>query len=111
MHQWQSSPNLFVFSDESVDERGITHRRSMLVTGAVFQGGTDTGQPACAISRPRFRLQLLAARRGLGRLERGIRQHTNRARSRCGRNTTRGCVSGSDVDSGLWFLLCGRRRS
>jgi hypothetical protein len=42
MHQWQSSPNLFVFSDESVDERGITHRRSMPVTGAVFQGGTDT---------------------------------------------------------------------
>jgi hypothetical protein len=32
---------LFLLADESVDERGITHRRSVLVTGCVFQGGTD----------------------------------------------------------------------
>jgi hypothetical protein len=41
MRQWQSSPNLFLLADESADEQGITHRRSMLVTGCVFQGGTD----------------------------------------------------------------------
>ena len=41
MHQWQSSPNLFALTDESVDERGITHRRSTLVTDCVFQGGSD----------------------------------------------------------------------
>jgi hypothetical protein len=41
MRQWQSSPNLFLLADESEDERGITHRRSMLVTGCVLQGGRD----------------------------------------------------------------------
>ena len=65
----------------AVTSAGIANADDCGGFGPGILGSDNCGPPANKHGRrPRFGLQLLAAWRGLGRLGRGRRQHTNRAR-------------------------------